>query len=1116
MSLAVDVRASLDLSTPVGEAKGALLAHIDADEVLRALLSGDAATLATGDLGAALADLGTGLLADPATLLAPLEAALRQVAGELDLGPLGRLDDLLDTLDTIGRLADRVLALTAPGISPLDLGSASAGGSFGLDLRGFSAPSEGPGAASKPSRGGSPLPSITGGSFGDVVNLVLDSVDLPNRLAPVAELRAAVAGIDGLVATGDATAVLEALAPILIPLPLPALRQLRAHVDLLDTRLGRLPAPDALLAALNGWSAALDALAAMDSPTAQAHADLAGARAAATAALDAHAAAVGAWLDGLGCGSWTAELRRQLGLLPAVPTVRLDALTRQLAADIGEIRAMIAAVADQAILDGVARFAAQAHAFVEAGLGGIPELLDAVEARLAELLAALPTRAFRAGLAQAVDDLIDRVDALGIDAVPKAVEDAVAQLRTVVEGDVVGRVQQAVGGVVTDVQHAVGQLEHLLDDVSGALDTAVGAVTPVLSRVQAAVAGFTGEIDAVVTLRGEIDLPGAAQRSVDAVTELTDAVQGLLGGGVMPDALRPVLQQAADTLQSIDLGAIIAEPASRAVAELRIELPAEVTDLLTDVAALLRDALPLALIAKLDAPVLRVSQALADFDPAALLSGVSAAVTTAAATVESLDPRPHVAGAEQVFQEVLAQLDRLDPTRLLAPVAGVYDQLLGRIGGIDLQGVGDRMLAGFEAAGAPLQQVVTTAANRLGSEAKPPPAGGTPPPALPAEPAPPADRPAALYRPGDAIRALGAVLDRVRAALRPVDDAVLVPAFRELHALTAGLSTRVIPEDLHARFDAAAGAAVVPLRLQSAARLRVSWDRAAARHRLDATTAPAAVFDARTPAVRALAARVDACAADLAGVGGELSAFSTGVLAAIPGALTAEITGRGPIDAFLAQLDPEPVATALDALAQEAAERILAVGDALAHALESLQADVEARLAALGPAAIMERLARLLLLVRQELDRMHPAEIGRDLRPLFLAIRARLAAWSPVALAGRVAEALVVVADALRALDPSVLLGDLSDLDGLAARVAALAPGRRLQPLADQLGELGDQLATVDLQASVTVITDAAAEVLTELTAAVDIVLDGLADLLRSLGSTADLNVRIDVGVSVR
>ena len=1099
MSLAVDVHASLDLTGPVGTAKATLLAHLDTDDVLRRLLSGNAATVVTGDLGAGLADLGSGLLASPETLLGPLEAALRGLAGQLDLGPLGRLGDLLDTIASIGGIAERLVALTAPGIPPLDLGSADAGGGFGLT--------------------GSPLGSITGGSFGDVVNLVLDNVDLPNRLAPVADVRAAVAAVDGFVTTGDAGALVEGLAPLLLPLPLAPLRDLRSHLDLLDTRIGRVPSTAAPLAALDSWSVALDAVATLDVPTAAALAELTRARDAAATALDAQATAVGAWLDGLGCAAWVAELRRRLDLLPAIPTVRLDALTRDLAGDIAGTRAQLQTVADQAILDGVARFATDAHGFVDRALGGIPELLDAAEARVQELLAQLPTRAFRALLVQSVDELIDRIEGLGIDAVPLAVDDAVAQLRTVVEGDVVGRVQAAVGAAVADVRGAIDRLEGLLGDVTSALGTAVDAVTPVLARVQQAVAGFTAELDAVVELRDGLDLSGAAQRSVDAVNEVATAVEELLGGGVLPEALRPLLEQAANELERIDLGALLAEPAAAAVAELRIEIPDEVSDLLTDVAALLRNGLPTALIAELDGPVLRVSEALAGFDPVALLSDVSGAVTAAAATVEGLDPRPYVAGAEGVFRDVLAQLDRLDPTLLLAPVAGVYDELLGRLGGIDLEGVGDRILAGFEAAGAPLQEVVTTAASRLGSEARTPPAGGTPPPEPPPEPPAPADRPAALFRPGDAVRALGSVLDRVRLALQPVDDAVLVPAFQELHALTAGLAARTVPERVHGRVSAAVDEALAPLRLELAlpqlVRLRVAWDRAAARHRLDVALSPAVVFDARTPAVAAAAARADACVRDLVGIGGRLSAFGTAVLAAVPGALTAEVTDRGPVDAFLAALDPEPVAAALDALAQEAAERLLAVGETLTTALEGLRVDVEGRLQVLGPHAIMERLARLLLLARQELDRMHPAEIGRDLRPLFLAMRRRIEAWSPVALAGRVAEALVVVAEALRALDPAVLLGDLSDLDGLADRVAALAPGRRLRPLADRLGELGEQLARLDLEAGVTVVTDTAAGVLTELTEAVEVVLAGLADLLRSLGSTADVSVTIDVEVSV-
>src|SRR6185295_13435578 len=125
-----------------------------------------------------------------------------------------------------------------------------------------------------------------------------------------------------------------------------------------------------------------------------------------------------------------------------------------------------------------------------------------------------------------------------------------------------------------------------------------------------------------------------------------ETVTKLTGGGVLPDALRPVLEQAADALERIDLSALIAAPAAEAVAQLRVELPDELTDLLGEVAALLRDALPVALIAELDAPVVKVSEALAGFDPAELLGGLTQQVDLAARTIESLDPRPHVAGAE--------------------------------------------------------------------------------------------------------------------------------------------------------------------------------------------------------------------------------------------------------------------------------------------------------------------------------------------------------------------------------------------------------------------------------------------------------------------------------------
>jgi hypothetical protein len=1083
MTLAIDIRASLDLSGVVGSARAGLLDHLGGDPVLRALVDGDATALISGDLGSILDALGSGDLSTAETLFAPLGRALQSLLGELNLGPLGELGALTDAIDLVRSLAERIAALVSSDIDPLSLGAE------------------------------------LGGSLNDVVSLVLDRLDLPRQLAPVADLRAAISAIDGLIVSDDPAVLVEALAPVLLPVPVPSLRLLADHLDLFDERLGRLPVHADLTAALDGWSVALDTLAEATVPG-PALAAVASARARVQAALDAGIAATAAAFDGLGCGRWTAELRRMLGTLPSIPSVSIDRITATFAADIDEVRVRLAATTSDAVAAGLNRIRTEAEALLDATIGVVPDALDEAEARLAQLLSRLPTATFRAQLQSAVNDLVDRIDSLGIDAVPRAIDEALRHVRDVIEGDVVGGVQAAAAEVVGRVEEAIATVEDLLGDVDAALSEAVDGVSTVLIRIRDALAGFRTEVEAVATLRAEIDLSGGAQRTVENVDQLAAAVAELLGGGALPDALRPVLDQAAGALEGLDLSGMIAEPASSAIAELDVQVPAELEDLLADTAALLRDATPLNVIAELDGPILEVAGALERFDPASLLSGLSSALDQAAAAVTALDPRPHVGPLQQPFDAVLEQLDRLDPSRLLAPLAAGFDQLLGVFGNLNAEAVGDRVLAGVEAAGAPMQEAFATAARRIGTESTPPPAGTATAPDPPLAPTPAADRPPPPFMPGDGIRALGVVLDRIRIALEPLDDAVLVPAFRELHRLTAGLAERAVPETVTARLGAAVDATLPVLRLDvrvpAAARLRLSWDRAAARHQLDVTTSPVTLFSTRQPAVADLNARAKGCIADVGAAGASLSAFVGSIRAAIPRALATEPDGRGPIAAFLAQLDPEPIAAALDALAVEAMTLIFDAAASVEPLLDSLRAELEARLAELGPDRIIERATRLLLLLRAEIDRLNPREIALAIRPVFFAVRNRIAAWSPAALTEGVAATLDAIGAAIRALDPAELLGDLSSLDGLAARVAALAPGRRLRPLADRLGEVGAELAAIDLEATVEIITGAAADVVLELGEAVDIVLAGLAELLRTLGSSATLSVSIQAEVSVR
>jgi hypothetical protein len=80
----------------------------------------------------------------------------------------------------------------------------------------------------------------------------------------------------------------------------------------------------------------------------------------------------------------------------------------------------------------------------------------------------------------------------------------------------------------------------------------------------------------------------------------------------------------------------------------------------------------------------------------------------------------------------------------------------------------------------------------------------------------------------------------------------------------------------------------------------------------------------------------------------------------------------------------------------------------------------------------------------------------------------------------------------------------ISDLDGLAERVAHPAPGDSCARSPISSAKSGCQLARLDIEASVTLITDAAAEVRATRRGGRRHRPRRLADLLRPLSSTAD------------
>ena len=306
--------------------------------------------------------------------------------------------------------------------------------------------------------------------------------------------------------------------------------------------------------------------------------------------------------------------------------------------------------------------------------------------------------------------------------------------------------------------------------------------------------------------------------------------------------------------------------------------------------------------------------------------------------------------------------------------------------------------------------------------------------------------------------------------------------------------------------------AAFPARLQ----LVGSWRRAGFELDLSAELAPGRLFERHDAAVAALRADVRADLSALAGAAQVVSRKLGGLELSLPASLRAGEPDAGVLAAFLDALDPEPIAAAIDAAADRAVRRIVALASEVSVQLEDLYDFIRETLERLGPGALFDRLSRLIYRLRQELDYLNPRRLAEDIRPVFRAIKGELEAWSPMRMAEGMYATISSLADTITALDPAALLSDLADLDGLAARIEALSPGPRLEPIVALLGDVADELEALDLNAVVQLLVDAVEKLVGDLGVALGDVQTALIALLNALGSgDATASVEIDISVSI-
>jgi hypothetical protein len=692
--------------------------------------------------------------------------------------------------------------------------------------------------------------------------------------------------------------------------------------------------------------------------------------------------------------------------------------------------------------------------------------------------------------------------------------------------DLAAQVQAALQEIQALLDGTLGQVLGALETISGAVDDVAAEAEAILQRAVAALAAFRSSLDEITAAVEQLGIDEATRQVVAAIRDLRETAEELLTAAPLPEPMRPLIEQLIATLEGVDLE-VAFRPVRTAVAELQIpdEVSATLTEALQATAGALDNLIPAELIASIEAEVGAALDVIRDFDPASLLGEVTAFVEEAAAFVEGLDPVPFVDQVRGPFQAVLDAIDAVHPRVLLAPVIEAYDGVLGSVSILSPDVAMDSLSTLAGASGenlarstmAPVSQLAPQGAvtsGAPGGDGAGDSGGGTPSPSQP----PPL---AGDFRPGDVVRVLAYLPDKLREALSTLEAGPAGQALAAVDALCAGLARdlralRAALNDVERRLAADLDALLAPLgpaQLRAQLSIRASFDGGS----LDVDGALAVVAQAGPGAMRhhlagnTRAARGEVRSASLA-LSGRAGAALDAAAQALESSLLASLTGD--LDAFLAALDPEPIAAELDALTAALFAKTPELLDALGDELLAVESRFRALVEELSPGSQVDRFARVLDVLRQEIDVLDPGRLADELGEVHAALRRAVAAYDPAVFAAEIRELVMGVASELRALDPAALLGDLSLLDDIAARVEAALPTQALAGVGESLAGVGEELRRLDPSGLLDAVEALGPQLIAAFEQAVEAIRQEMVALLQALRyASTSARAQVEVGV---
>lgn len=1083
MTLLDDLNA-LDLSGIVS-AKGDIEVGFGSAD-LAGLVADGSVTAALGDLGTVLAVV-TGGLDDPEALVAPIVAAFADLADQLVPDDLP-VTAYAEAVTTGARLVGGLVAQ----LSGDPRGMSAAGVSLGDVF------------------------DSAGGMLGDQASEIGDGLG---------RVRALVGSVERGLPSDPAELIGPAL-EIVLPFSTGPIDQLRTSLTAVTGQLDRMvlraSLTDGLVSALGRLTIAARA----------------GDRTAVEAELTLIASSRRATLDQVGEG-----LRRTASRLSGLDVAGGLRPLVDLRGDLAGADDHVFALLDQwrelvvefdAVLDGLDPAVAMTHigAFLDLAEARATEFLfpaidDSVsflQDKLRGLLRELPLRPLRQELTDGIASVASAINDADLGAPVEAVRTALTEIsRVVTELDPAALVQQAVEELEDLLSGALDVLETSLGTITTAINDVAADAAQILGRAVEGLQDFREVVDEITRAIEDAGIQEAADAIAAELRDLQEQVSELLGSAPIPDALRGSVDQLVSLLESIDLDAAVGEPLRDIAAQ--IAIPGDVATTVHDGLQALADAVvslvPTDVIADLDEMVGDFLAEFQNLDLASLTAGITDALDQAADTLESLGGEQLgalLAPAGEAFDQVLAVVDRLHPRLVLAPVITAYADLLGQVPVPDPTTMTTRAgsvlsAAGETAARAATAPVVQAVTGRSGAGVAPP-AGGDP-----GVQEPPDD-----LRIGDVVRLIGFLPAKLREALQGLQAGQAGEVLGRLDQLFAGtagelrgLRDRLVRVQSAIEADltqvlAPLGAAQLDAQLALESSVVVSVDGFDLEAGLDvvAQVGPGQMRAALAGDVAMVAARCRAVSGGVTGaVAHDLDAVADLLDAFLPGGITADV------DAFLAALDPEPIAADLDALMARIVDSVPGFLAAVGDELRDLEARVRRLVDQFNPGILAQRYLRVLDVIREELSVLDPGRLADELGEIHTAVRAVIIAYDPRGLAAEIEAILRAAAADVRALDPANLLPDLSGLTAQVERVSDLLPVKALEGVGQELVEVGEELRALDITQMIEAVNALSPEMADAITSLIDTIRDELVALLRSIRyahPSASASVSVSVG----